>query len=134
MAPIRVVGAVALRRVTPGAEPEVFMARRPPRGRHGGLWEFPGGKVEPGEGDGDALARELREELDVDATVGPLVAVGRDERIELYAYAVELRGIPRPTEGQDCAWTPLSALRGLKIPPADRPVVEALLQSTPGSI
>jgi len=136
---LRVVGAVATRRVGvagagPGAATEVFMARRPPGGRHGGLWEFPGGKVEPGESDAAALARELREELAVAARVGRLVAVGGDGVIDLYAYAVELLGEPRPTEGQAAAWVPLSDLAGLAIPPADAPVIEALLRRAAGGV
>lgn len=117
---VRVVGAVAQR------GERVFLARRPPGGRHGGLWEFPGGKVEPGESDAQALARELREELDVQAEVGALLAVGADEAIELWCYAVTLAGEPRGAPGQELGWWPLDALMTLDTPPADRPAIEAL--------
>ena len=124
---IRVVGAVAV------DGDRVFVARRPPGGRHGGLWEFPGGKVEPGEADAAALRRELREELGVDAEIGPLIAVGADEAIELYCYEVRLLGAPRPAEGQDVAWVTREALAALETPPADRPAVE-VLTTRPGDV
>ncbi|MCB9759037.1 MAG: (deoxy)nucleoside triphosphate pyrophosphohydrolase [Alphaproteobacteria bacterium] len=117
---LRVVGAVAV------VDGRVFLAQRPPGGRHGGLWEFPGGKVEPGESDAQALARELREELAVDATVGELVAVGRDDVIELWCYRVELHGTPRPQEAQATGWFTPRQLAGLPTPPADVPALSAL--------
>jgi len=107
---------------------EVLVAQRPPGGAHGGLWEFPGGKVEPGETDAVALTRELHEELTVDATVGDLLAVGRDDRVELWVYAVSFEGEPSPTEGQLCAWVSADALGTLPVPPADVPAVRAVMQ------
>ena len=118
---IRVVGAVARRR------DRVFLARRPPGGRHGGLWEFPGGKVEPGEDDRAALRRELREELAVDSQIGALIAVGRDGRVELWCYAVDLLGEPDPLEATEVGWFSRNELRDLPIPPADRPALERVL-------
>ncbi len=117
---IRVVGAVACR------GDRVFMARRPPGGPHGGLWEFPGGKVEPGESDAEALVRELREELQVEARVAELVAVGRDSRIALHCYRVHWAGEAVPTEAQEVRWVPRNALAALPVPPADVAAVEAL--------
>jgi 8-oxo-dGTP diphosphatase len=117
---IPVVGAVAVR------GDRVMLARRPPGGRHGGLWEFPGGKVEPGEDDRTALARELLEELGVRAEVGALVAVGRDEVVELRGYRVRLLGEPVPQEGQLLGWFSARELVGLAIPPADHPIARAL--------
>ncbi len=76
-ATIRVVGAV-VRRGT-----KVLVARRPATTRHGGLWEFPGAKVEAGEGDPVALARELQEERAVASRVGEFIAVGKDDRNRL---------------------------------------------------
>ncbi|MCB9791911.1 MAG: (deoxy)nucleoside triphosphate pyrophosphohydrolase [Alphaproteobacteria bacterium] len=118
------VGAVALR------GQEVFMARRPPGGRHGGLWEFPGGKVEAGESDQEALRRELMEELGVPVEVGPLIAVGHDETIELHCYQVRLGGAPVPREGQELRWFSRAELPLLTTPPADTPAIRALVGGT----
>ncbi len=68
MEPIRVVAAVIVR------DGKVLACRRAPHKSLAGLWEFPGGKVEPGETDEVALAREIREELGIDITVGEFIA------------------------------------------------------------
>ena len=118
----RVVGGVA-RREADGA---VLMARRPPGGRHGGLWELPGGKVEAGESDAEALARELLEELGVVAEVGALIAVGQDERVELWCYAVRLSGEPQALDHDALCWVSPDDLHRLPTPPADQPTIDAL--------
>lgn len=117
---VRVVGAVAVRA---GA---VLMARRPPGRRHEGLWEFPGGKVEKGEDDATALARELLEELGAPCVVGPLVAESGDERVVLACYRVELLGEPIALFHDQLAWIPLEQLPDVETPPADRATVLAL--------
>lgn len=117
---VRVVGGVALR------GREVFLARRKPGGRHGGLWEFPGGKVEPGESDETALRRELAEELGAAVDVGALVAVGRDEHVELWCYRVQMPERVSPTEAQDCGWFSVDQLSALPTPPADQPAILAV--------
>jgi (d)CTP diphosphatase len=66
-----------------------LLVQRPPGGRHGGLWEFPGGKVEAGESHVEALARELEEELGIRAQIGRCVAQSDDGAIRLFAYRVE---------------------------------------------
>jgi mutator protein MutT len=114
---VRVVGAVIERR---GA---VLMARRPPGRRHAGLWEFPGGKVEPGEDDATALARELLEEMAVACVVGELVAEGGDDRVVLACYRVQLLGEPVALFHDRLAWIPLGELRGLETPPADQATI-----------
>lgn len=120
------VGAVALR------AGRVFMARRGPGGSHSGLWEFPGGKVEPGEGDAEALVRELREELGVHASVGALVAVGRDRAVALWCYRCTWEGPVAPALGQAVRWVPLDQLGDVDVPPADRATVQALIGDRTG--
>lgn len=117
---VRVVGAVIERR---GA---ALMARRPPGRRHAGLWEFPGGKVEPGEDDQTALARELLEEMAVASVVGELVAEGGDDRVVLACYRVELLGEPVALFHDRLAWVPLGELRKLPTPPADQATILAI--------
>jgi 8-oxo-dGTP diphosphatase len=114
------------------ARGRILLARRTEGRELAGLWEFPGGKVEPGETPEDALVRELREELGVDATVGapvacvPLETPGR--RLVLDVRDVAFTGQPRGLEGQALAWVPLRKLADYPMPPADLPVVEALLR------
>jgi 8-oxo-dGTP diphosphatase len=117
---IRVVGAVIER------DGAVLMARRPPGRRHAGLWEFPGGKVEPGEQDAAALARELLEELATPCTVGDLVAEGGDDRVILACYRVRLLGDPIPLFHDRLSWVPLQRLREIETPPADQATIQAL--------
>ncbi len=117
---VRVVGAVAIR------DGYALMARRPPGRRHAGMWEFPGGKVELGESDAGALARELVEEMAAPCVVGELVVEARDERIVLACYRVELLGEPVALFHDKLAWVPLTELADLPMPPADQVVVLAL--------
>jgi mutator protein MutT len=117
---VRVVGAVILR------QGRVLMARRPEGRRHAGLWEFPGGKVEPGEDDRTALARELLEEMAVASVVGDLVAEGFDERVVLACYRVEMLGEPVALFHDRLAWIPLDELANLPTPPADQATIHAL--------
>jgi 8-oxo-dGTP diphosphatase len=123
---VHVVGAVIVR------DGLVFAARRSAGRSAGGLWEFPGGKVEPGEDPEEALLRELREELAVDVTVGELVTraetrVGR-HLVDLACYWVRLLGAePRTsTDHQALAWLAPEDLDGLDWSPADVPVVAAV--------
>jgi 8-oxo-dGTP diphosphatase len=117
---VGVVGAVIER------DGAVLMARRPPGRRHAGLWEFPGGKVEPGEVDAPPQARELIEELAAPGVVGDLVAEGGDERVVLACYRVRLLADPIPLFHDQLAWIPIAQLRGIETPPADQATVQAL--------
>jgi len=111
-----------------------FLLTRRTEGRDlAGLWEFPGGKHEPGESAEAALARELHEELGIDVELGaPLIAVPQvypDKRLRLDVRIIaSWRGTARGREGQALVWVPPHKLASYAMPPADRPVVAALLQ------
>lgn len=123
---VRVVGAVVERNGS------VFAARRNPDRSAGGLWEFPGGKIEDDEEPDTALQRELREELNVDISVGPLIdqsisTVGSSQ-IELSCYLASF-GVDDPVESTDhdaFQWVPLSQVTLLDWAPGDIPIVGRL--------
>lgn len=123
---IRVVGAIIERDGT------VFAARRNPDRSAGGLWEFPGGKVEPGETPEVALRRELQEELSVDVSVGPFVDRSLSDvgtaRIELSCYVARLESDdPRSSSDHDAMqWVPLDELSSLDWAPGDVPLIDGL--------
>ena len=111
----------------------ILLARRTDGRDLAGLWEFPGGKREPGESPEEALIRELREELGITVQVGaPLINVPQqypDKRLHLdVRHVTAWHGIPRGVEGQALAWVAPAKLTRYPMPPADRPVVAALLQ------
>ncbi len=98
-----------------------------------GLWEFPGGKIDPGETHDVALRREIREELDVDVTVHELlfeVTHGYEDRdVSLFFYRCMLAGTPTPLLGQEMRWVERAALAALPFPPADDELIRRLTQS-----
>jgi len=129
-APVHVVAAV-LR----DARGRVLLARRTAGRDLAGAWEFPGGKVEPGETARQALDRELDEELGIRVLdAAPLIRVPQaypTKRIVLNVHTVgSFEGTPRGRERQALAWAPLEKLLSYPMPPADRPVVAAL--TSPG--
>ena len=107
----------------------LLVCQRPPHKRHGGLWEFPGGKCEPGESDAAAADRELREELGVSATsVGEaLLAIHDPGSPFLIAFVpVQIAGTPECHEHSALRWGTLAELTGLPLAPSDRRFVEAM--------
>jgi 8-oxo-dGTP diphosphatase len=100
-----------------------------------GYWEFPGGKCDTGESLEACLARELREELDVEARVGAEVFTTThtylDRRVELHFLRCELNGEPQPQLGQDMRWVSRDELAGLKFPPADAELIQRLRHENP---
>ncbi|MCC2980129.1 MULTISPECIES: (deoxy)nucleoside triphosphate pyrophosphohydrolase [unclassified Sphingomonas] len=114
---------------------KVFVQQRPIAKQHGGLWEFPGGKVEPGEAPEAALARELHEELGIAVSTSALqplsfATVSSDDRnLVLLLYCVhEWTGTPCAIAAASARWVAIEALRELDMPPADLPLVDALAQ------
>jgi len=112
-----------------------FLVTRRQRGVHlEGHWEFPGGKCEPGESLAACMARELGEELAVDAKVGREIYTTThdyaDRRVELHFLACEISGTPRPQQQQEMRWVPRADLATLQFPPADAELV-ALLARNP---
>jgi 8-oxo-dGTP diphosphatase len=110
---------------------DAFLITRRQKGVHlEGLWEFPGGKCEPGEDRAACLARELREELAVTARVGEeiftITHTYSDRVVELHFLRCELTGTPVPQIGQEMRWTRRSDLAGLEFPPADAELIRLL--------
>jgi 8-oxo-dGTP pyrophosphatase MutT (NUDIX family) len=108
----------------------LLLGRRPLHKRHGGLWEFPGGKCEPGESDLEAARRELREELGLDVlTVGPAAFAIADpgSPFEIVFVPVTVAGTPVCHEHMALAWLPLAELPSLPLAPSDRRFVELCL-------
>ena len=108
-----------------------LIQQRLPGARRGLLWEFPGGKVEPGESDGQALVRECREELGIELSVGKRRWVGRhryeDIEVELVLYEAEiLCGTPAPLGAHALRFASLEEMRALPFCDADRPLLAAL--------
>lgn len=99
-----------------------LLAQRQAGKRHGGLWEFPGGKVGDGESEEVALARELREELGVTlAEMGPCLFTAGDPgtSFQIRFWASRVEGEPQPLEHTQLRWVTPTEARGLRLAPAD---------------
>lgn len=110
-----------------------LVTRRQPGVHLEGLWEFPGGKIDPDESHAAALGREIREELAAGVRVGPLVLATThaysEKTVTLYFYRCELVGRPRPLLGQEMRWVNRDELRILGFPPADEELIRILTQT-----
>ncbi|MFD3188857.1 (deoxy)nucleoside triphosphate pyrophosphohydrolase [Sedimentitalea sp. HM32M-2] len=123
------VSAVALIDV----DGRVLLAQRPEGKSMAGLWEFPGGKIEPGETPEAALIRELYEELGIDtwaSCLAPLTFASHsydDFHLLMPLFACrKWQGIVRANEGQELAWVQPRDLRSYPMPPADVPLISIL--------
>src|SRR6476620_9001103 len=132
MASINVILVVACALVD--ADGRVLIAQRPEGKTMAGLWEFPGGKIEDGERPEEALIRELKEELGIEvqeACLAPLTFASHayDGFTLLMPLFVCRRwsGAPRGLEGQILKWVPPNRLRDYPMPPADAPLIPALI-------
>lgn len=112
----------------------MLIARRPKNTHLEGLWEFPGGKLEPGEGLEACMERELLEELGIvaraETEVMTIDHAYPQKRITLHVFACTwVSGQPLGLQGQEIAWVPLADLPGYAFPPADETLVAFLLQT-----
>lgn len=112
------------------ADGRILLAQRPKGKSMEGLWEFPGGKVEPGETPEETLVRELREELGIETKIACLAPL----TFASHAYPTfhllmplyicrRFEGTPRGIEGQALKWVRPQALRDYPMPPADEPLI-----------
>lgn len=99
-----------------------LLAKRPASKRHGGLWEFPGGKLKPGEGWLEGARRELREELGVDVVaVGEVLYRRLDpgSEFDIVFVEVEIEGEPVALEHEQVRWVGASEMNAMELAPAD---------------
>ncbi len=127
--PLILVAAVVL----VDTDGRVLLAQRPEGKAMSGLWEFPGGKVDPGETPEAALIRELAEELGIDVTASCLAPFTfashaySDFHLLMPLYVCrKWSGIPTPREGQRLSWVRPVLLADYPMPPADKPLIAML--------
>jgi 8-oxo-dGTP diphosphatase len=131
-APLRLLLVVAVALVD--VDGRVLVSERPAGKQLAGLWEFPGGKVEPDERPEQTLIRELAEELGIrveEPCLAPLTFASHaypDFHLLMPLYVCRRwTGTPRPMEGQALRWVRPKALRDLAMPPADAPLIPFLI-------
>lgn len=117
------------------ADGRVLIAQRPEGKQLAGMWEFPGGKVEPGETPEECLVRELHEELGIEtktACLAPLTFASHayeDFHLLMPLYVCRRwDGQVMPREGQELAWVRANKLRDYPMPPADIPLIPPLIE------
>ena len=112
----------------------VLLAQRPEGKQLAGLWEFPGGKVEPGETPEQCLIRELQEEIGIETDIpclAPLTFASHsydDFHLLMPLFVCRrFRGIAQPKEGQTLKWVRPKQMRDYPMPPADEPLIQFLI-------
>ena len=112
----------------------VLLAQRPEGKQLAGLWEFPGGKVEPGETPEQCLIRELQEEIGIETDIpclAPLTFASHsydDFHLLMPLFVCRrFRGIAQPKEGQALKWVRPKQMRDYPMPPADAPLIQFLI-------
>jgi len=123
---IKVAAAVIIK------DGRIMIAKRKEEDKLGGLWEFPGGKLEEEETIQECLKREIREEFDGEIEVGDFITVNQHSyphiSIELYAYyAFWLKGEFKPLEHQEVKWVLPEELEAYEFAPADITIVNTLI-------
>jgi 8-oxo-dGTP diphosphatase len=116
------------------ADGRVLLAQRPEGKQLAGLWEFPGGKVEPGETPEQCLIRELHEEIGIETEIPCLAPLSfashsyDDFHLLMPLFVCRrFRGIAQPKEGQGLKWLRPRQMREYPMPPADAPLVQFLI-------
>jgi 8-oxo-dGTP diphosphatase len=117
----------------------IFIAKRGPEGRFAHRWEFPGGKIEPGESPEECLAREMAEEFAIDVSVGEFFTESLHTftggQILVLAYFCRWAGGDiLPVEHEEYRWVAASELGGYDFAPADAPIAARLMSEFPGAI
>jgi 8-oxo-dGTP diphosphatase len=110
---------------------QILIDRRLPEGVMGGLWEFPGGKVEAGESIAECIKREIQEELGIEIAVGEhLITIDHTYthlRVTLTVHHCRLiAGVPQPLECDEISWVHLDELENFDFPAANSQIIAAL--------
>ena len=132
--PLAVVAAIIR-----NSKDQLLITKRPAHVHLGGMWEFPGGKVDEGENDQQALVREIRAETGLDVRVGKLfwqeIAEFPEKTVRLNFYTCNLSREPQtviPDEIDDYRWVELHELKGFNFPEADKALIERLVNGKRG--
>jgi mutator protein MutT len=110
---------------------QILIDKRKPTGAMGGMWEFPGGKIEAGETVADCIQREIREELGIDISVGgELIAIEHTYdafKVTLFVHHCQhLAGTPQPLECDEIRWVTVPELGAYNFPAANGAIIQAL--------
>ena len=127
---IQVVAGIIVRKNSSGTN-EILIAKRHASQHQGGLWEFPGGKIEPNELPQTALYRELKEEINIEINSSQLFEKIEfdytDKNVSLLFYLINsFSGFAKGNEGQPIAWVNQHKLNEYQFPQANQPIVDRL--------